>query len=193
MEYALIPLVSGLAIASCVYGYVAVSQQTENHGANVLSFVLKDMDGKEIPLAGYSGKVILIVNVASKCGFTPQYAALEALYKKYKDRGLEILAFPANDFLWQEPGSNKEILSFCKTTYDVTFPVFSKIHVRGKDIAPLYVELTSKEQNGKFGGKIGWNFTKFLVNRDGNVIGRFGPATRPDAPEVVSAIEEALG
>ena len=129
----------------------------------------------------------LVVNVASRCGFTPQYTALEATYRKYKDRGFVVLGFPANNFKGQEPGTNAEIQEFCKRTYDVTFPMFSKISVLGDDKAPLYQYLTQT------GGEIEWNFTKFLVDRDGKVIARFEPKVTPDSPEVTAAIEKALG
>ncbi len=155
-------------------------------------FTLKSIDGAPAPLAQYKGKVVLIVNVASRCGFTPQYAGLEALYRKYKDRGLVVLGFPANNFLWQEPGSDSEIKTFCSTKYGVTFPVFSKISVKGKDKAPLYQFLTDKKANPATGGEIAWNFTKFLAGRDGKVIARFAPNVAPDSEEMRQAIEAAL-
>ena len=161
-------------------------------GTKPLSYTVKDIDGHDVDLATYRGKVVMIVNVASKCGFTPQYAALEAIYKKYKDQGFVILGFPSNDFLWQEPGTNEEIKSFCSLKYNVTFDMFSKVSVKGKDAAPLYKDLTSKETNGPFGGSIKWNFTKFLIARDGVVAARFGSATTPDDPEVIRAIENEL-
>jgi glutathione peroxidase len=151
-----------------------------------------DIDGREVDLAQYNGQVLLIVNVASQCGFTPQYEGLEALYRKYKDRGFVVLAFPANNFMGQEPGTNEEIKLFCTTRYDVSFPVFSKISVRGKDMAPLYRDLVSKEFSGPLGGSIKWNFTKFLVGRDGSVRARFGSRTKPSDQRVVAAIESAL-
>lgn len=160
--------------------------------STVLDFTSNSIDGKPAPLAQYKGKVMMIVNVASKCGFTPQYTALEALYRKYKDQGLVILGFPANDFMWQEPGSDAEIKTFCSTKYQVTFPMYSKVSVRGSSQAPLYRFLTDKTANPTTGGMIMWNFTKFLTGRDGKVIARFGPSTKPDAPEVVKAIEDAL-
>jgi glutathione peroxidase len=159
---------------------------------SVLDFKVKDIDGKEVDLAKYKGDVLLVVNTASKCGLTPQYEGLEALYEKYKDRGFQILAFPANEFGKQEPGTNEEIKSFCKTKYNVSFPVFSKIVVKGEGIHPLYQFLTSKETNPSFGGVIKWNFNKFLVNRKGEVIGRFEPMVTPESPEVTKALETAL-
>jgi glutathione peroxidase len=160
---------------------------------SVLDFHVKDIDGKDVDLAKYKGKVLLIVNTASQCGLTPQYKELEALYEKNKDKGFEILAFPANEFGKQEPGSNEEIKEFCSSKYSVTFPLFSKIVVKGKGIDPLYEYLTSKETNPKFAGEIKWNFNKFLVNKKGEVIARFEPKVKPSTKEVTTAIEDALG
>lgn len=167
---------------------------------SVLGFTMKDIDGKEVNLAeAYKGKVVLIVNTASKCGLTPQYKALEALYQAYKSEGLVILGFPCNDFNGQEPGSETEIKKFCTTEYSVTFPMFSKVTVKAPKEgsndpvqSPLYGFLTSKETNPKFAGDIAWNFTKFLVDREGNVVARFEPKTKPDAEEVVKAVKTAL-
>ena len=133
------------------------------------------------------------MNVASKCGFTPQYAALEALYEKYKDRGLVIVGIPANNFMSQEPGTDAEIKTFCTNKYNVTFPMMSKVSVKGDDETPLYLFLTDKSANPQIGGDIKWNFTKFLFDRDGKPVARFEPATKPDSPEVTSAIESTLG
>jgi glutathione peroxidase len=163
-----------------------------NPADSVLKFQVKDIDGKPVDLAKYEGKVLLIVNVASQCGLTPQYTALEAAYEKYKDKGLVILGFPANEFGHQEPGSNEEIKTFCSSKFNVTFPMFSKIVVKGEGIDPLYKYLTSKETNPKFAGEISWNFAKFLVNRKGEVIGRFDPRDKPDSEKVSKAIEAAL-
>ncbi len=160
--------------------------------SNVLEFTMNSIDGQATPLANYKGKVIMIVNVASRCGYTPQYTQLEAVYEKYKDKGFVILGFPANNFMGQEPGSNEEIKTFCSTKYNVTFPLFSKISVKGDDKAPLYQFLTDKTANPSTGGDIGWNFTKFLVDRNGKIIQRFDSKVKPDAPEVVSSIESAL-
>jgi glutathione peroxidase len=155
--------------------------------SSVYDFTLNSIDGPPAPLAAYKGKVLLLVNVASKCGFTPQYTALEALYEKYKDKGLVVIGFPANNFLAQEPGTNEEIKAFCSRKYNVTFPMYSKISVKGDDKAPLYQFLTEQK-----GGEITWNFTKFLVGRDGTIIARFEPKVTPDSPEVIAAIEKAL-
>ncbi|MDX9975343.1 MAG: glutathione peroxidase [FCB group bacterium] len=162
-------------------------------GQTALDFTMKSIDGRDVDLRQYRGKPVLIVNVASKCGFTPQYEQLDALDKKYRDRGLVILGFPANNFMGQEPGTNAEIQDFCRLNYGVEFDLFSKVSVKGGDIAPLYAYLTSPKYNPEFGGAIKWNFTKFLLDREGKVVARFGPNTRPDAPEVVAAVEAALG
>jgi glutathione peroxidase len=159
---------------------------------SVLDFHAKDIDGKDVDLAKYKGDVFLIVNTASQCGLTPQYKELEEMYEKYKDKGFQILAFPANEFGKQEPGTNEEIKKFCSTKYKVSFPLFSKIVVKGKGIDPLYDYLTSKKSNPKYAGDIPWNFTKFLVNRKGEVIARFEPRTKPSSKDVESAVEKAL-
>jgi glutathione peroxidase len=148
---------------------------------------MTSIDGRPMPLSAYKGKVLLLVNVASKCGYTPQYAGLEALHRQHKDQGLVVLGVPANNFGGQEPGTNEEIQSFCKRTYDVTFPLTSKVSVKGDDIAPLYRHLTSAS-----GGDVKWNFTKFLVGKNGEVLARFESRVKPDAPELISAIEKAL-
>ena len=160
-------------------------------GSGVYSFTLNSIDGKPAPLADYKGKVVLLVNVASQCGYTPQYSALEAIYKKYKDQGFVILGFPANNFGAQEPGTNEEIKTFCSRKYSVTFPMYSKISVKGDDQTPLYSYLTRQTGAG-IAGEIQWNFTKFLVDRNGNVIQRFEPAVTPDSKEVTAAIEKHL-
>jgi glutathione peroxidase len=172
----------------------APAATAQDSGGDVKSFYeLKTtyLDGKPADLSAYQGKVTLVVNVASKCGFTPQYKALESTYESYKDRGLVIVGFPANNFGGQEPGSNEEIKTFCSRTYNVQFPMMSKVSVKGEDQTPLYSFLT-KEANPAIAGDIKWNFTKFLVNREGKVIARFEPAVTPDSPEVKAAIERAL-
>src|SRR5947209_2003322 len=168
-------LVAGVLMASSLFG-----------ASNVLDFTMNSIDGQPTPLSQYKGKVVMIVNVASKCGFTPQYAGLEKVYEKYKDKGFVILGFPANNFGAQEPGTNDEIKTFCSRTYNVTFPMYSKISVKGDDKHPLYDYLTQT------GGDVKWNFTKFLVGKDGKVIARFEPAVTPESPEVAAAIEKAL-
>lgn len=155
-------------------------------------FTAEDIDGRGVALSDYQGRAVLVVNVASKCGFTPQYADLQALYDRYKDRGFAVLGFPANNFGNQEPGSNEEIKQFCTTQFDVTFPMFSKISVKGDDIDPLYAYLTDAERNAPHGGDIQWNFTKFLIGKDGRTLARFGSRTTPLDPEVIAAVEAAL-
>lgn len=155
-------------------------------------FTMNSIDGQPVPFSNFKGKVMLLVNVASRCGFTPQYAALEAVYEKYKSRGFVIAGVPANNFGGQEPGSNQEIKTFCSATYNVTFPMMSKVSVKGSDITPLYKFLTDKKSNPQTGGEIEWNFTKFLIGPDGRVIARFNSSVTPDSPEVISAIEKAL-
>ena len=151
---------------------------------------LKDINGKDTSLKDYKGKVLLIVNVASFCGNTPQYAGLESLYQKYKDKGLVVLGFPCNQFGKQEPGSNEEIKEFCSKKYNVTFPMFDKIEVKGANQHALYKELSGKDS--PFPGDVGWNFGKFLVGRDGKILERIDPRTKPESPEVVKAVEDAL-
>jgi len=153
---------------------------------------VETVDGDAVPLDTYAGKVMLIVNTASKCGFTGQYQGLQALYDKYGSQGLVVLGFPANDFLGQEPGTDEEIQSFCTLTYGVTFPVFAKISVKGKAQHPLYQYLTSKESNPEFGGKISWNFNKFVIDREGHIVARFGSRIKPENPELIAQLETAI-
>jgi glutathione peroxidase len=174
-------VLAGMVMAASLFG-----------ASNALDFTLNSIDGQPAPVAFYKGKVILMVNVASNCGYTPQYEGLEALYRKYKDRGLVVLGFPANNFGGQEPGTNEEIKTFCTRKYSVSFPMYAKISVKGADKAPLYQFLTDKQANPATGGEIQWNFTKFLVGRDGKVITRFESAIEPGSAEVTSAIEKAL-
>jgi glutathione peroxidase len=148
-------------------------------------------DGTETDFGRFKGNVVVVVNVASQCGFTPQYAGLELLYGKFKDRGFEILGVPCNQFAGQEPGSDNEIAEFCERNFGVTFPLAAKADVRGKDQHPLYAELT-RFKNGLLPGLVKWNFEKFLVNRDGVVVARFAPTVEPDSPEIIAAIEDAL-
>lgn len=157
---------------------------------DIKSIPLKDINGKETSLKAYDGKVLLLVNVASKCGYTPQYKSLEATYLKYKDQGFAVLGFPCNDFGAQEPGSNEEIKEFCSTKYNVTFPMFDKLHVKGSEQHPLYAALTSKES--PYPGPVSWNFGKFLIGKDGKILNRFDSKVKPDSPEVTKAIEAAL-
>jgi glutathione peroxidase len=160
--------------------------------SGVLEYTLNSIDGQPAPLSAYKGKVVLIVNVASRCGFTPQYEGLEAIYRKYKDQGFVILGFPANNFGGQEPGTNDEIKTFCSSKYNVTFPMYAKISVKGDDKAPLYQFLTGKDTDPQFGGDIKWNFTKFLVDRNGKIVARFESPVKPESPEMTGAIEKTL-
>lgn len=157
---------------------------------SIYDIPLKDIDGKDTSLKAYQGKVLLIVNVASKCGNTPQYTQLQEIHQKFKDQGLVVLGFPSNDFGKQEPGTNSEIKEFCSSKYKVTFPMFDKVVVKGPDKAPLYQALSGPES--PFPGDVKWNFGKFLVGRDGKVVARFEPKVKPDEAPVVKAIEDAL-
>lgn len=176
----------------CAAAASAADESGAEPGKGVYAFTVKDIDGNEVSLNKYTGKAALIVNVASRCGLTPQYAGLVELYNKYKDQGFVILAFPSNDFNKQEPGTNAEIKEFCSTKFQVTFPLFDKISVKGEEKAPLYAYLTGEETNPDFPGEVEWNFGKFLVNQKGEIVGRFGPATSPTDETVVSAIESLL-
>lgn len=157
--------------------------------SGVLDVTMNDIDGKPFAFAQLKGKVVMLVNVASKCGLTPQYAALEANYRKYKDQGFVVVGVPANNFKGQEPGTETEIKAFCSAKYEVTFPMLAKVSVKGDDIHPLYAYLTTKSPKP---GEIGWNFAKFLIGRDGQVADRFEPKTKPDDGAVTAAIEKAL-
>jgi glutathione peroxidase len=174
-----------LCLMLCAAGVVA-------GGKTIYDYTLNSIDGQPAPLSAYKGKVVMLVNVASRCGFTPQYTALESIYEKYKDRGFVIVGIPANNFGAQEPGTNQEIKTFCSSKYNVKFPMMAKVSVKGDDTTPLYQYLTDKAANPKTGGEIQWNFTKFLVGPDGQIVARFEPKVTPDSPEVTTAIEEAL-
>jgi glutathione peroxidase len=158
--------------------------------ANVSEFTIKDINLNEIKLSEYNGKVIMIVNVASKCGFTSQYKALQDIYEKYKNQGFEVLGFPCNDFGAQEPGTNEEIKNFCSLNYGVTFPMFNKIHVKGDKKAPLFDLLTNNSVTGK--SSIKWNFEKFIIDKEGNIVDRFRSVTKPDSKKIISLIEREL-
>ncbi len=163
-----------------------------SEGESVLNVKMKTLAGEDVDLKDYEGKVVVIVNVASKCGFTKQYKELEAVYKKYSDQGLVVLGFPCNQFGGQEPGTAAEIQEFCSANYGVTFDMFEKVEVNGDGACALYKTLTALETEPKGAGKIDWNFEKFLVGRDGKVVARYGSKTTPDAPELITAIELAL-
>jgi glutathione peroxidase len=164
------------------------TQNKKSDPINISDVKVRTVDGQEKMISDFKGKVLLIVNVASKCGYTPQYEGLQRVYEKYKDKGFEILAFPCNDFGGQEPGTNEEIQSFCKTSYNVTFPLFDKVKVIGNEKAVLYSKLIGFEP----AGDISWNFEKFLVDKNGNVVGRFKSKVKPEAEEIISAIEKQL-
>ena len=157
---------------------------------NVHDFSVKTIDGRDVKLGEYKGHPLLIVNVASKCGYTPQYKSLESTYRKYKEQGLVVLGFPCNQFGGQEPGTNEEIKSFCSSKYDVTFPLFDKLNVKGAEQHPLYTALSGKDS--PFPGDVKWNFGKFLIDRDGKVAARFEPGAQPDSDKVTKAVEAAL-
>ena len=180
--------------AACVAAVLAVPAFAEDTGdkkvSGPLSYTLKDIKGSPVELSKYKGKVVLLVNVASKCGLTPQYEGLEALYEKHQKDGFVIVGIPANEFGKQEPGTNEEIEKFCTSKYKVTFPMMSKVVVKGEGIDPLYDHLTGK--SAKFPGEISWNFEKFLVGKDGQVVARFAPRTKPDDPKLLAAIEAEL-
>jgi len=197
MKGSFISALAVVLVCACVVVFNEPSRANEKPGGgdkmnSIYDFSLKDIDHKQVSLSQYRGKVVMIVNVASRCGFTPQYEGLQKLFLKYKDQGFVILGFPANNFGGQEPGSDEEIKTFCSAKYSVTFPIFSKISVKGDDIHPLYKLLTSKDTDPEFGGDIKWNFSKFLLDKDGKVIARFEPAVKPDSDQVIQAVEKAL-
>jgi glutathione peroxidase len=183
------PLLAMIPLALLIAGPSRSDEETQRR---VLDFTVHDIEGNEVSLKQFEGDVLLIVNTASYCGYTKQYEGLEKLYRSYADRGFKVLAFPANEFGQQEPGTDAEIRAFCKSNYDVSFPLFSKIVVMGSGMHPLYAYLTDPEANPENGGAIRWNFTKFLVDRDGEVVARFEPGDEPLSDKVVDAIEAAL-
>lgn len=187
-------LTCSLALGFLAATIITAAQAAEKGGKvpAALNFKMKSLTGKEVDLSKYRGKVVLIVNVASQCGLTPQYEGLEELHEKYAGQGLAVLGFPANEFGKQEPGEDSEIAEFCQQNYGVKFDMFSKVVVKGEGQCPLYKFLTSKESDPKFPGDITWNFEKFLINRDGEIVDRFAPKVKPDSQEVVSAIENEL-
>lgn len=189
----LVLLIFTIAGFAYKYGFIFNPSPTEPaKESSIYEFSMKNIDGNEIKLETYKGKVLLIVNTASKCGLTPQYEALQALYDKYKDQNFIILGFPANNFMGQEPGTNEEIKEFCTIKYKVTFPMFAKISVKGTDQHPFYNYLTNEKTNPGFAGDITWNFEKFLLGKDGKTLARFSPRTKPDDASVIEAIEKAL-
>ncbi len=185
-----------LALATVVSFALAAGHAADTKGGKAVSgplgFTMKGIDGKDVDLGQYKGKVVLFVNVASKCGYTKQYTGLQALYKKHEADGLVIIGVPANEFGSQEPGTDEEIQKFCSSKYSVTFPMLSKVVVKGDGICPLYKFLTSKDSNGKFAGDIKWNFEKFLVNRKGEVVGRYESKVAPESETLAKAIDAEL-
>ncbi len=181
-----------IVTAFSIFNFSGLLAEQTKTVKSIYDFTVQDIDGNEVSLAEYRGKVLLIVNVASKCGFTPQYEGLQKLYNEYQDQGFVVLGFPANNFKNQEPGTNQEIKEFCSVNYGVTFPLFTKISVKGDDIHPLYQYLTSKDTNPEFAGDISWNFNKFLLDPSGKVIARFESKDKPESEIVLSAIEAAL-
>lgn len=181
------------AIASFLLIGIANVTPAQEDAKTVLGFKMKSLTGEDVDLAKYKGKAMLIVNVASKCGLTPQYEQLQKINEEYADKGLAVLGFPCNQFGNQEPGSAKDITEFCTNEYGVTFDMFAKADVNGDKASALYKYLTSLETQPVGAGPISWNFEKFVVDREGNVVARFSPRTKPDAPEVVAAIKKALG
>ncbi|MEW6004665.1 MAG: glutathione peroxidase [Stygiobacter sp.] len=187
----IINMIMSLLILFSIQISAKLNPQTPSETSNnILDLIVKNIDGKEVKLSQYKGKVLLIVNVASKCGYTPQYEGLEKLYEKYKDNGFEILAFPCNDFGGQEPGTTEEIKEFCSTKYNVTFPLFDKIKVIGKEKSPLYERLINSKNVEQ--GDIKWNFEKFLIDKNGEIVARFRSKVKPESEELVSAIEKEL-
>ncbi|QQS33273.1 MAG: glutathione peroxidase [Acidobacteriota bacterium] len=187
---------AAVAAAGAAYRFGFIMNPTPTEPvkeSSIYDFTMKDIDGKEVKLSAFKRMALMVVNVASKCGYTSQYEQLEAVYKRFKDRGFVILGFPANNFMGQEPGTEAEIKEFCSTKYGVTFPMFSKISVTGADQHPLYGYLTNKATNPEFAGDISWNFNKFIIDRNGRVTARFASKDKPDAENVISAIESALG
>ena len=179
-----------MSLSVALVTVVLVAQFVFAQSTSLYDIPLKDIDGKATSLKKYQGSVLLIVNVASKCGYTPQYKGLEALQKKYKDKGFTVLGFPCNDFGAQEPGSNSEIKEFCDKNYSVTFPLFDKLHVKGPEQHALYAALTGR--NSPFPGDIKWNFNKFLISKDGKILKRFESKVTPESEEMAQAIEAAL-
>lgn len=185
-------LLAGLVLFGSLVAVNAQEKKEEKPVPAALNYTMKSLDGKDVKLSDYQGKVILMINTASKCGYTPQYEGLQKLYTKYQEKGLVLLGFPANDFRQQEPGTDAAIAEFCKENYGVTFPMFSKISVLGAEKAPLYKYLTDAANDPTKGGEVKWNFEKFLIGKDGKVVGRYRSAVTPQSDEIVKAIEAEL-
>lgn len=179
-----------LFYACCFFLLFGVQLQAQNKKQTIYQFKVEDLYGETFDFATLKGKKILIVNTASNCGFTPQYEQLEAIYQQYKDKGFVVVGFPANNFNLQEPGTNKEIATFCKMNYGVTFPMMSKISVKGDDMSPVYQFLTQKSKNGVKDSKVKWNFQKYLINEKGELVEVYYSKTKPDDPEIINWIKE---
>ncbi len=190
MMHITLGFLAALLLVAAAWADTPTSQPAATKPASIYDFAMVGIDGQTVPLEQYKGKTLLIVNVASKCGFTKQYADLEKLYEQYKDKGLVILGFPANNFKGQEPGTDAEIKQFCTGTYHVTFPMFSKISVKGDDIHPLYQFLITHAATQ---GDIGWNFEKFVISPDGSISGRFKSSVKPMSDELLNCIQSAIG
>ncbi len=190
--------IKSFLIGVCIMGLASSSSPSPVHAVeaakagSVLATTVKSIEGTPVELSKYDGKVLLVVNVASKCGYTSQYSGMQEVYTKYKDKGFEVLGFPCNQFGGQEPGSNKDIQEFCSSKYKVTFDMFDKVDVNGANASPLYKQLTAAETKPKGAGKVAWNFEKFLINKKGEVVARFPSSADPDGKEVTAAIEKAL-
>ena len=183
-------IVGAVVLAACSALALGEASIEPAEDADALAFTVTGIEGEQVDLERYRGKVVMIVNTASECGLTPQYRGLQSLYETYKDEGLVVLGFPSNDFMGQEPGSDAEILEFCTGEYGVTFPMFSKVNVRGEEKHPLYAKLTG--QPDPVGGAVKWNFQKYLVDRSGNVVAMFSPRVGPDDGELVERVEGLL-
>jgi glutathione peroxidase len=188
----IVVVIGGLGAAYAMGVILTPSPSVPPKAASLYEFTLKNIDGSDVKLETFRGKVILIVNTASKCGLTPQYEALQKIYDRFKDKDFVVVGFPANNFLGQEPGTEKEIKEFCTLNYKVTFPMFSKISVKGADQHPLYSFLTNEKTNPGFSGDITWNFEKFLIGKDGKTVARYAPRVLPDDPKVIEEIEKLL-
>ena len=192
---AVVVILAVVAVAGAAYKFGFIMNASPSEPVtekSVYEFTMRDIDGKSVKLDAYKGKVVMIVNTASHCGYTPQYEGLQALYDKNKDKGLVILGFPANNFMGQEPGSEAEIKEFCTSKYKVTFPMFAKISVKGEDQHPLYNYLTNKATDPEFAGDISWNFNKFLIDRSGKVVARFSSKDTPHSEKMLAAVEKYL-
>lgn len=188
----IVVVIGGLGAAYAMGVILNPSPSEPPKAASLYEFTLKNIDGSDVKLETFRGKVILIVNTASKCGLTPQYEGLQKIYDRFKDKDFVVVGFPANNFLGQEPGTEKEIKEFCTLNYKVTFPMFSKISVKGADQHPLYSFLTNEKTNPGFSGDITWNFEKFLIGKDGKTVARYAPRVLPDDPKVIEEIEKLL-